>query len=91
MEENLAHSLGFKPILRFVDSQLAGVHPQYPGISPVPAILDLLKRNNLTMAEIDLVEINEAFASKVLACAHQLQIPMNKLNNRGGALTLGHP
>ncbi|MES1044028.1 acetyl-CoA acetyltransferase [Bacillus obstructivus] len=91
MEENLAHSLGFKPILRFVDSQLAGVHPQYPSISPVPAILDLLKRNNLTMAEIDLVEINEAFASKVLACAHQLQIPMNKLNIRGGALTLGHP
>lgn len=91
MEENLAHLLGFQPILRFVDSEVSGVHPYFPGIAPVPAIEALLARNKLTMADIDLVEINEAFASKVVACAEQLLIPFEKLNTLGGALTIGHP
>lgn len=91
MEETLAEHFGYQPMLRFVDSQVSGVHPHFPGIAPVPAILQLLKRNGLTMEEIDLVEINEAFASKIVACAEELSIPYEKLNVRGGALTIGHP
>lgn len=91
MEEETARSHGFRPVLRFVDSAIAGVHPNFPGISPVPAISELLERNQLTINDIDLIEINEAFASKIAACANELSIPIDKLNIRGGALTLGHP
>ncbi|MDQ0200464.1 acetyl-CoA C-acetyltransferase [Neobacillus ginsengisoli] len=91
MEEETAERLGFPPVLRFVDSEVAGVHPQFPGIAPVPAIRTLLKRNRLTIEDIDLFEINEAFASKIAACAQELRIPFEKLNVSGGALTIGHP
>jgi acetyl-CoA C-acetyltransferase len=91
MEETMALKYGYQPMLRFVDSQVSGVHPHFPGFAPVPAILQLLKRNDLTMEEIDLVEINEAFASKIVACAEELSISYEKLNVRGGALTIGHP
>ncbi len=91
MEETLANQLDFQPVLRFIDSQVSGVHPHYPGIAPVPAIQELLKRNRLTIEDIGLVEINEAFASKIVACTQELSIPYEKLNVRGGALTLGHP
>jgi acetyl-CoA C-acetyltransferase len=91
MEEESAKQLGFQPVLRFVDSQVSGVHPFYPGVAPVPAIQELLKRSQLTMEDIDLIEINEAFASKIVACAEQLSIPYEKINVHGGALTIGHP
>ncbi|MBI0578758.1 acetyl-CoA C-acyltransferase [Neobacillus cucumis] len=91
MEESTALHLGYKPVLRFLDSQAAGVHPHYPGAAPIPAIQTLLKRNGLTIEEIDLFEINEAFASKIAACAQELSIPYEKLNVSGGALTIGHP
>lgn len=91
IEEETAYQLGFKPALRFVDSQVAGVEPSLPGFAPVPAIQKLLKRNNLTIKEIDFIEINEAFASKIAACAQELSIPFEKLNVSGGALTMGHP
>lgn len=91
MEEGLALEFHMKPVLRFVGSEVNGTHPDYPGISPVLAIRNLLKRNNLTMKNIDLVEINEAFASKIVACAQELSIPYEKLNVSGGALTTGHP
>jgi acetyl-CoA C-acetyltransferase len=91
MEEKRANKLGLQPVLRFLDSQVCGVHPYYPGISPVPAIKQLVERNQLTIADIDLIEINEAFAVKVVACAQELSIPFNKLNVHGGALTIGHP
>ncbi|MFC5589677.1 acetyl-CoA C-acyltransferase [Sporosarcina soli] len=91
MGEKLAHELNRKPILRFVDSAVSGIHPHYPGISPVPAIRTLLDRNALTIEDIDLFEINEAFASKIVACAQELSIPYEKLNVSGGALTTGHP
>lgn len=91
MEEEAARSQGYTPVLRFVDSAIAGVHPNFPGISPVPAISELLERNKLTIADIDLIEINEAFASKIAACTNELSIPIEKVNVRGGALTLGHP
>lgn len=91
MEENTALSLGFKPVLRFVDSQVAGIHPCYPGAAPIPAIRNLLEKNQLSVEKIDLFEINEAFACKIIACAQELNIPYERLNIRGGALTLGHP
>ena len=91
MEEGLAKELNLKPVLRFVDSEVSGIHPDYPGISPVPAIRKLLSRNALTIKDIDLFEINEAFASKIVACAQELSIPKEKLNVSGGALTTGHP
>jgi acetyl-CoA C-acetyltransferase len=91
MEEEMAEKLGYSPVLRFVDSQVSGVHPFYPGIAPVPAIQELLQRNGLTIDDIDLFEINEAFASKIVACAQELSIPFDKINVRGGALELGHP
>lgn len=91
MEEELANELHLQPVLRFIDSEASGVHPDYPGISPVPAIRDLLARNQLTIENIDLFEINEAFASKIAACAQELAIPYEKINVSGGALTTGHP
>ncbi len=91
MEEKLAKMNGFNPVIRFVDSVVSGVHPNFPGISPVPAITELLSRNKLVMDDIDIIEINEAFASKIVACQEQLSIPSDKLNVCGGALTMGHP
>ncbi|MFC0023970.1 acetyl-CoA C-acyltransferase [Neobacillus cucumis] len=91
MEESMALNNGFRPILRFLDSEISGVHPHYPGAAPIPAIQALLKRNRLTIADIDLIEINEAFSSKIVACMKELSIPCDKINVRGGALTLGHP
>lgn len=91
IEENVAKELGFQPVLRFKDSQVSAVHPFYPGIAPVTAIRELLQRNDLEMNDIDLIEINEAFASKIVACAQELGISYEKLNVHGGALTIGHP
>ncbi|WP_181782254.1 MULTISPECIES: acetyl-CoA C-acyltransferase [Cytobacillus] len=91
MEEETAEKNGYRPILRFADSAVAGVHPNYPGSAPVPAIQAILERNYLTIDDIDLIEINEAFASKIAACANELSIPYEKLNVNGGALTIGHP
>lgn len=91
MEENLALKNGFQPILRFLDSEISGVHPNYPGAAPIPAIQALLKRNRLTIADINLIEINEAFSSKIVACMNELSISCDQINVSGGALTLGHP
>jgi acetyl-CoA acetyltransferase len=70
---------------------VAGVDPAIMGIGPVPATQKALKRASLSIANIDLVELNEAFASQVLACAHDLQLNKNKLNVNGGSIALGHP
>jgi acetyl-CoA C-acetyltransferase/3-oxo-5,6-didehydrosuberyl-CoA/3-oxoadipyl-CoA thiolase len=86
-----AEQLRLKPFARIVASAAAGVHPNYMGIGPIPATQKALKRAGLTMAQIDLVEINEAFASQVLACVRELGIDLKKLNVNGGAIALGHP
>jgi 3-oxoadipyl-CoA thiolase len=86
-----AEQLKLKPLARIIASAAAGVHPNYMGIGPIPASQKALKRAGLKMDRIDLVELNEAFASQVLACARELDIDLNKLNVNGGAIALGHP
>jgi len=83
--------LKLKPMARIIASATAGVHPNYMGIGPIPATEKVLKRAGLTIDQIDLVELNEAFASQVLACARELGIDLEKLNVNGGAIALGHP
>ena len=86
-----AEQLKLKPLARIVASAAAGVHPNYMGIGPIPATQKALKRAGLTIEQIDLVELNEAFASQVLACCRELGIDLNRLNVNGGAIALGHP
>ena len=86
-----AASLGVEPLGRIVASAAAGVDPAYMGIGPVPASRKALERAGLTIDEIDLVELNEAFAAQALASARELGIPHEKLNVNGGAIALGHP
>jgi 3-oxoadipyl-CoA thiolase len=86
-----AEQLKLKPLARIIASAAAGVHPNYMGIGPIPATQKALKRAGLTMDQIDLVELNEAFASQVIACIRELGIDPKKLNVNGGAIALGHP
>jgi acetyl-CoA acetyltransferase family protein len=86
-----AEQLKLKPMARIIASANAGVHPNYMGIGPIPATEKVLKRAGLAIHQIDLVELNEAFASQVLACARELGIDLDKLNVNGGAIALGHP
>ena len=86
-----ASALGLKPLARFVAFTTAGVKPELFGIGPVPAIKKVLNLTSLSMNDIDLVELNEAFAAQVLACLKELPIDPDKLNVNGGAIALGHP
>ncbi|HDX9609870.1 TPA: acetyl-CoA C-acyltransferase [Bacillus toyonensis] len=91
MEEGQALKLEYKPVLRFVRSAVVGVDPNLPGTGPIFAVQKLLREMNLAIEDIDCIEMNEAFASKIVACAKELQIPYEKLNVNGGAIALGHP
>jgi acetyl-CoA acyltransferase len=82
---------GLKPLARFVAYATAGVAPELFGIGPVPAIQKVLKIAGLRLDQIDLIELNEAFAAQVLACLKELPIDQQKLNVNGGAIALGHP
>lgn len=86
-----AAALGLTPLARLVGYATAGVKPELFGIGPVPAMRKLLARTGLTMEQIDLVELNEAFAAQVLACTKELPIADDRLNVNGGAVALGHP
>ena len=86
-----AERAGLEPLARFVAYATAGVEPERFGVGPVPAIRKVLKRAGLTLDDIDLVELNEAFAAQVLACLRELPIDPDKLNVNGGAIALGHP
>jgi acetyl-CoA acyltransferase len=88
---DFAKARGLKPLARFVSFATAGVEPERFGIGPVPAIRKALKTAGLTLDDIDLVELNEAFAAQVLACLRELPIDADKLNVNGGAIALGHP
>jgi 3-oxoadipyl-CoA thiolase len=89
--ERMADRLGAKPLARFVASGAAGVDPGYMGIGPIPATRKALARAGLTVDDLDLVELNEAFAAQVLPCMRELGIPHEKLNVNGGAIAIGHP
>jgi acetyl-CoA acyltransferase len=86
-----ARERGLTPLARFVAFATAGVEPERFGIGPVPAIRKVLKLAGLTLEQIDLVELNEAFAAQVLACLKELPIDPDRLNVNGGAIALGHP
>tara|TARA_R110000868_G_scaffold241497_3_gene496884 strand:+ start:650603 stop:651808 length:1206 start_codon:yes stop_codon:yes gene_type:complete len=91
VEESKAKELGLTPIAYVSMSASAGVDPAYMGIGPVPAIRKALGRAGLTLNDINLVELNEAFAAQSIACARELSIPDDKLNVNGGAIAIGHP
>ena len=80
-----------KPLAKVVSMAVAGVDPAIMGIGPVPATQKALKRASLSISNMDVIELNEAFASQVLACVHDLQIDIKRLNVNGGAIALGHP
>lgn len=82
---------GVKPQARIVDYEISGVAPDIMGIGPVPAVRALLTRQNLTLDQIDLIELNEAFAAQVIACDRELEFDSERLNVNGGAIALGHP
>ena len=86
-----AEALKLKPMVRIVASAVAGVDPAFMGIGPIPASRKALKRAGLTADQLDLVEINEAFASQSLACVKELGLDPDKVNVNGGAIALGHP
>jgi acetyl-CoA acyltransferase len=91
MSEKLMNSLGLKPIGRLVNCASAGVHPRIMGIGPIAAVPKVLKQAGMTQDQIDLFELNEAFASQSLAVIRTLGLDTNKVNINGGAIALGHP
>jgi len=91
MSAGRARELGLAPLARFVAYATAGVEPERFGVGPVPAVRKALKLAGLTLEQIDLVELNEAFAAQVLACLDELPIDPDRLNVNGGAIALGHP
>jgi acetyl-CoA C-acetyltransferase len=91
MSEDKANALGLKPRARIVASTVAAIRPEIMGLGPIPAIRALLEQTGMTIDDVDVVEINEAFAAQVVPCRDELGIPEDKLNPFGGAIALGHP
>lgn len=91
MAHSRAQQLGLRPRARIIASAVAGVDPAYMGLGPIPATRKVLQRAGLTINDIDLIELNEAFAVQVLQCIRELEIDEAKLNVNGGAIALGHP
>src|SRR5689334_12279893 len=91
MSAEKAASLGLKPRARIIASTVAAIRPEIMGLGPIPAIQALLKETGMSMDDIDIVEINEAFAAQIVPCRDELGIPEEKLNPFGGAIALGHP
>ncbi len=91
MSDTKAAALGLTPLARVVSSGVTGLNPEIMGLGPIEASRQALARAGMTMDDIDLVEINEAFAAQVVPSAKHLEIPLDKLNVHGGAIALGHP
>ena len=91
MSERMIKELGLKPIARLVNCASAGVHPRIMGIGPVEAIPKVIKQSGISLGDIDLFELNEAFASQSLAVIRTLELDSAKVNINGGAIALGHP
>ena len=91
MSSDRARALGIEPLLVFRGYAVAGCAPDEMGIGPVFAVPKLLKKHGLAVADIDVWELNEAFASQVIYCRDRLGLPMDRLNVNGGAIAIGHP
>jgi acetyl-CoA C-acetyltransferase len=91
MEESTAEDKGLKPMARLVGYSHAGVEPKYMGIGPVPAVRKLLEKTGLEIGDIDVFEVNEAFAAQALAVCRDLDLPMDRTNPNGSGISLGHP
>jgi len=91
VEASRARSLGLRPMARIVATAVAGVDPAVMGLAPIPATRKALDRAGLTVADLDLVELNEAFASQSVACIRELGLDFDRVNVDGGAIALGHP
>lgn len=91
LTEEKAEALGIEPMARIVAYASAGVDPAVMGIGPVPAVRKLLEKTRLSLEDIDLIELNEAFAPQVIACHRELGFDLDRLNVNGGAIALGHP
>jgi acetyl-CoA C-acetyltransferase len=91
MSAERAEELGLTPRARIVASTVAAIRPEIMGLGPIPAIQALLKQAGMTMDDVDVVEINEAFAAQIVPCMQDLGIAEDKLNPFGGAIALGHP
>ncbi len=89
--EERARELGLRPIASFRGSAVAGVDPRVMGIGPVPAVRKLLERTGVAVEDIDLIELNEAFASQSVEVIRQLGLDPDRVNVNGGAIALGHP
>jgi acetyl-CoA C-acetyltransferase len=91
MSDEKAERIGVKPLARIIASTVAAIRPEMMGLGPIPAIQALLEQTGMSMDDIDVVEINEAFAAQIVPCKDELGIPDEKLNPFGGAIALGHP
>jgi acetyl-CoA acyltransferase len=91
MSAESATRLGLKPLVKIRATAVAGVEPSVMGTGPVPAVKKVLKRAGLSLSDIDLIELNEAFAAQALACIRMLEMDEEKVNVRGGAIAIGHP
>ena len=91
VEADRARALGLRPMARVVATAVAGVHPDVMGMGPVPAVRKALDRAGLGVGDLDVIEINEAFASQSVACADELGFDPARVNPNGGAIALGHP
>jgi acetyl-CoA C-acetyltransferase len=91
MSDERARDGGFSPRARIIASTVAAIEPEIMGVGPIPAIRSLLELTGMTIGDIDVVEINEAFAAQIVPCKEELGIPDEKLNPFGGAIALGHP
>ncbi|MBD1373047.1 thiolase family protein [Hazenella sp. IB182357] len=91
MKKETAHALGIKPLVQVIHYAVTGVHPHYMGLGPVFAVRKLLSRTRYTIKDLDLIELNEAFAAQALACMRELRLDPKKVNINGGSIALGHP
>jgi acetyl-CoA C-acetyltransferase len=91
MSDTRAKELGLKPRARVIASATSGLEPEIMGVAPIGAIRNVLKRAGMTMNDVDVVELNEAFAAQVIPIMDECDIPLEKLNPHGGAIALGHP
>ena len=91
MAEDTADKLGLRPLARIVATAIAGVDPCVMGTGPVPATKKALQRAHLSLEDIDLIELNEAFAAQALACIEMLDMDIERVNVSGGAIAIGHP